>query len=395
MSETAVDTTTTQPVVETTPTQPEVIGGMDRKVLESLIFEEPLPKPTQPEAQQPESTPEPATTEQAPAEPAAPDYTPFVKEFGFEKLEDFKAEFENLKKLKDQPKEQTAEEIKFANEQSKKVYEALLAGKTKEVKQYLQVQEMLEGYDTMSTEDKLKLQIKLKNPRFDDELVEDEYNALYSIDEDQFDDPMKLRKEKIRLQQRLENAALEADEFISKYKQKIELPEIEKQKQGIESDPDFEAYKDYQASTAELVEHVEKVIRPALMSVKENDVQMNFALKDENNQMDFQMAIDIKPEDLENARKAAFSWNEFFNSVTSDEKGDYSASKALQVILKLQNFDKYVTAAARQAVNAERARVLKEETPSSGEGRDYNIVKPNPREDVEKLVFHDSVMGRF
>jgi hypothetical protein len=103
-----------------------------------------------------------ATTEEVKAE--APEW---VKDYGWESPEQGKAELEELRQLKAKP---TAEEIKFANEQSKQLHQLIAEGKTKEVREFLERKEKLEAYTTAEVSAstapeiiKLGMQLKYKD----------------------------------------------------------------------------------------------------------------------------------------------------------------------------------------------------------------------------------------
>jgi hypothetical protein len=292
------------------------------------------------------------------------DANDYLKEqLGFDDWETAKAEIE---KLKTAPKKT---EIEFADEQSKKIHELIRQGKTKEVSQYLQAQELLANVDTMNDEQKLKLYIKMQNPRFDKELIDDEYNSLYSINEDDFtDDPMKLRKERLRLEQRLENDVTKAQEYFSAYTQKIQLPDI--QPPTVTIDEDYNAYK---ASIAAADEAYDNVTVPMVKALKETDIFLGFKVDDANNQMQFDVSLTPTKEDFEKARQDSLSLNQFLAKTCYDKDGKFLPKELLSMILLKQNFGSYAQSIARQAVNEERKRVIAKEAPNGSGSRDFNV----------------------
>jgi hypothetical protein len=204
----------------------------------------------------------------APATTVAP-VVDYLKDLGFEDIDSAKAAIEDYKKLKAAPPAETPK-FEFADEQSKKIHELLREGKTKEVAAFLQAQELVSNADSMNDEQKLKLLIKMQNPRFDKELIEDEYATLYSInEEDFFDDPMKLRKERLKMEQRVENDVAKAQEFFAQYKQKFQLPDITAPVATV--DNDYEAYK---ADTAKATNEYNTVIMPSVTAIKETDIPL-------------------------------------------------------------------------------------------------------------------------
>lgn len=314
----------------------------------------------------------PATTETT--EAPVFNYADFFKEKGFETPEALQSEWETLQTLKTTPP-QTKAEIEFANEESKKIHDLLREGKTAEVRKYLDAQETLANVETMATEQKLKLYIKLQNPKFDEELVEDEYRTLYQIDEDDFiGDELKLRKEKARLEQRLENDSDKAMEFFEQYRKKIELPDITAPQAAIDED-----YESWKASMQTSTETITNVIIPAIEAVKENDLVRAIKVSDANNQMDFDVKITPDKEDFSTAQLTAKNVIDFLKDLTYNDKGDVTPKELIDMVLWYKNKDKYVQSAARQAVNAERLRVVSTDT-EGGIGGKSNAPLPEKSE---------------
>jgi len=121
------------------------------------------------------------TTQQAATETQF-DPNQFVKEtFGYESLDEAKAEFEQLKKLKEEAPSQN-----FANEESKTLYQAWLEGKKDEVLDYLSNQKKIEKLATgevnaNTAEEIVKLTIKQKNKSLTDDEVDFMFNEKFSI----------------------------------------------------------------------------------------------------------------------------------------------------------------------------------------------------------------------
>jgi len=344
---------------------------------EKIISQEPISAPSI-------ETPPVAATE-IPATPAEQvlDASDFLKtNFGWESIEAAKAE---LEKLRTTPTA-TAAEIAFANEESKKLHQLLKEGKTKEVRNYLEAQELMTGLDTMADEQKLKLYIKMQNPRFDKELVDDEFNSLYSINEDDYlDDPMKLRKEKLRREQRIENDVQKAQDYFSQYKTKIELPDIHPQTNAVDKD-----YEDYKASTAKSLEDYNNITVPAVNSLKETDIQLKANINDANNQMQFDVSVVPEREDFEKAKQNSLSVFDYLTKTCYDQSGKFLPDRLARMVLLNDNFDKYAQSIARQAVNAERKRVIATDTRTNGGiQRDFNTdpVVQTELQKFEKMAF--------
>ena len=110
------------------------------------------------------------------------DYNQFVKEtFGYETLDEAKAEFEQLKKLKEEAPSQN-----FANDESKTLYQAWLEGKKDEVLDYLSNQKKIEKLATgevnaNTAEEIVKLTIKQKNKNLTDDEVDFMFNERFAV----------------------------------------------------------------------------------------------------------------------------------------------------------------------------------------------------------------------
>ncbi len=256
------------------------------------------------------------------------------------------------------------------NEESKKIHELIREGKTKEVKAYLEAQEMLSNVDTMTAEQQLKLYIKMQNPKFDKELIEDEYNSLYTLNEDDLEvlEPLAQRKMRLKLEQRLESDVEKAQSHFEAYKQKLQLPEINPI--TTEVDADYEAYK---ASNAEISERVNNVLIPAIQSLKPSDVQFNFKMSDTKNQMEFDVALAPTSEQFEKARQDSLSFDNFINRVCYDKEGNFNPANVQRLILLNDNFSDYAESIARQAVNQERVRTIAKEVPNSNVQKDFIV----------------------
>lgn len=324
------------------------------------------------------------TTTVAPSEVTIDDKVYLKEQTGYEDWNQLKADIESYKALKDTP--QTQAEIKYANEESKRIHEAILAGNTKEVRDYLNAQELLSGVDTMNDEQRLKLYIKMQNPLFSDRLVNEEFQDQYHLDEESIDES-KLERERLKLEQRKINDVKSANEYFTKYKTQIELPTIEKQIAQQQATVD-ESYETFKASNAKAIEDYNNVVLPAINALKESDVALNISINDANNQMQFDVSVMPEKTDFDRAKNAAADFGTHIQTAFYDEKGNFLASKLQRAILLEQNFDKYAQSIARQAVNAERKRVVSTNAPATQTQRSYTVEDPaNPLLDLEKFAF--------
>jgi hypothetical protein len=304
-------------------------------------------------------------------------------------MDALREQWAELQKIKNTPT--TATELAFANEQSKKIFENIKAGNNKQVREYLEAQELLSNSDSMNEEQKLKLYIKMNNPMYDPELVDMRFSKDYGFNEAAFKDedgnitdPMGYKLAKIDALQRLKNDTTKADEFFTQYKTKIDLSNIATTNASVDKD-----YEDYKASSAQYSQIHQQVIVPALTALKDSDVPFNVSVNDENNQIKFDLNVAVDPNDFEKARKYALDFNTFLQEKMYDPSGNFQAAKLQRLILLNDNFDKYAQTIARQAVNAERKRVIEKETGGPQAQRNYNTQSTLSTEvqDLEKFAF--------
>lgn len=325
------------------------------------------------------TTPSTSTPNQSINQPASEeldiiDPNEYLKQnLGYENWDAAKAAIQRLKELEQQAT--TPAEIKFANEEAKRWMEYFTAGKENELREALNARHQVSSIDTMNDEQKIKLFIKMQNPLYQQQHIDYVFKKEYGFDESQFKDeegnitdPMGLDFARINALQKVQNDLAKANDFFATYKSKIELPEINQTggaaiNTGIQED---------KAGTAKLEETYNNVIAPSLKALTEADLGMSFNIDDAQNQMKFDLGITIDKDDLEAAREKALYFRDWVETSFYDDKGNFQPKKLARAILLEANFDKYVQSAARQAVNAERKRMIEKET-GLGERRQFNV----------------------
>jgi hypothetical protein len=311
----------------------------------------------------------PAETSPAPkSETSVFDESAYLKEFGFESKDALKAalEAQNQQVVQNEPT--------FANETSKKIYEALVAGNTKEVKEFLDLQHATENLDAMSPEQQIKLHIKHQYPDLTQTQIDRVYAKKYAVkEESEYDDPIDYQIAQQMMQSDIKNDAVKAKTFFNDYRTKIELP----QTQSIQSvDADYEAWK---ASNAQATDRYNTETLPVINAIKEGDLASSFKINDPNNQLDIEISHVVEPSDLATAKQHALNYGQYMQQFYTAE-GKLNGTRLMQAILRDMLFDKYVQTTARQAVNAERKRLIEKETPTS-------TLQRNGLEAVEKSEF--------
>jgi len=334
------------------------------------------------------------TTTEVATTTVAPATVDYLKELGYDSLEVAKAEIEALRQLKSNP---PATAFKFENEESERLAKAINAN-PKEAFKILEKQERIEALVSLEVNkenaaDIIKFGMQLDNPNLTPQEIEFQYKQDYiapkepvqksTEDEDEFTERHNEWKERVEaIEMKRTIAAKMAQPKLAAAKQKIVLPDTS----AAQVDKDYELYK---ASLQSDLEFEQKVIVPSINALTEDKIKIAIDVNDANNKMQFGVSITPDKADLDDAKQTAMNFDKFIASINYDKDNKFTADNLASAILKLKHFDKYMQSAARQAVNAERARVLAEETKGGGSQRDFNTtyVEPTELQKLEKMAF--------
>jgi len=265
---------------------------------------------------------------------------------------------DDLIKLVDAP---VQEEIKFANEESKKVFEYLKEGKIDEFFESYQQQRQLGSIDKLGVDDVLKLKIKQENPELTEQEVEEEFNFTYGVKEpdidEELDTPEEIAKEKKRYERERLNMERtkkkdlkEAKEFLNAKKQEIVLPEIKSanSQKPVDTEADEAAIKEYRER------YLQKI--PATV-----DGIGGFESKYKDAELDFNTSYLIDQTEKDGLKKnlEKFTLQDYFLPRYIDDNGEFKTDAIARDLYVLENFNKIVDAHVSQAVNHARASFAK------------------------------------
>lgn len=307
------------------------------------------------------------------------EFKTFTDKFGYENPDAAIKEIEELREFKSKP---PVQEQQYENEESKKLHQLFLAGKIEDAVEIITTQKRIEFLTSAEVTDanaddiiKLNMQLKYKDAGLTPKEIDYKYNKQYSLPKEpvlDVDDSesvaahneWKEKVEDINTGKIIDAKAAKID--LQSAKTKLVLPNIDDN-----VDQDYEAYK---ASNAKANESHATIITPAMNSLKESDVPLSFKVEDANNQMNFDVALVPTKEDFDKARQDSLSLQGFLSKTCYDKDGKFIPTQLQRMILLTQNFDNYAQSIARQAVNAERARVVAKETVGNGNtGKDFNV----------------------
>jgi hypothetical protein len=321
---------------------------------------------------------------------AEPYIAGLIKEnLGVETWDDAKAAIAELTQLREAAK--TPAEIKFANDQSKQLHEAILAGENDKVYEILDTQRKIAAIDTMKPADSIKLHIQLANKSFKPIDVEDVFEEKYSYPEKPVKDDLeedadfkikedKWKAAKEKIDRRIERDAATAKSELTKLSAELKLPEIQKPNVS-EPANNVETEKERLKAEKEATEFYSK------LSTK--DIQMVFKFNDEANKLAFDIAYEPDKESLDIAKSIALDPQKFWEDYY-EKDGSPKRTEFLKDLYVRKNLNKIVTEAVVVAVNQERLRALKYQK-NIGDYTQRNYVQP-PVSEVD--VLRNAVFGK-
>lgn len=314
------------------------------------------------------------------------------KELGYKSWDDAKAEIAQLRQLK----ETASKPTEFANDESKRFYELVVSGKTKEAKAILDLQEKLESVDTLSPEQTIKLHIEQTNKNFKKEDVQDVFEEKYSFPEKpvkgelEEDEDFEVRENKYKEQaskinRRIERDSHTAKEELAKLKSEIVLPEIHKDKS--EKELAFEKYVQESQETTELI----KAEKDAFSKLTPQVAKREFKFNDEASKLTFDINYEPDAESFSKAVNDVSDMGAFVSKFYDTEDGSPQREELLNIIYAGQNIDKIVTEAVIQATNETKKWFLsRQKNIGDGMQRNFNVQQPSEIDKLREQVFSKS-----
>jgi hypothetical protein len=285
----------------------------------------------------------------------------FEQEFGLKK-DDFKKEYEELKKLKETPL--TKEEIKFANEQSEKLFNLLKDGKDDDVFSFLDTKRKLSNATAMPAADALKLHLQLSNPHYKGEDVEDVFEEKYAmpekpeqtLDEEDADYEKRVSKwqaQTEKITRRIERDAVSAKAELAKLNQELVLPDI----------PKKEATQTSAAADQELLAQQARVRENFEKQLESNYKNFNgFDTKVKDESVEIPISFLVPEEEKIALKQRAFDFDvmDNFNQRWFDKDNNPKVEQIMADLYILENKDKVLQGVANQAATKRLAEYIKE-----------------------------------
>ncbi len=305
---------------------------------------------------------QPKAADQPPAPPVIPeppkeefqyvDPNEWLKQnYGWEDVEAGKKELEELRKLKETA--QTPAEHKFANEQSKKYYDAVVNGKEDDMYAILHQKKQLERLEKLSVAntneavDIIKADLQFKYPHIKPEdiefMVSDKYakpaKPIQGADQDDADYQAQVsswQQQVSNIERKMMIDAQVAKPELAKYKSELVLPDIPKPVQEPEANQ-------------EALEAFRTNFQQKLGSDYQNFKGFNVTAKDGDVQLPVTYAI--SPEELAASKQMLenLNVNEFLDNRWFDEQGNPKINQMQEDLYLLTNRDKVFQKIANEA----------------------------------------------
>jgi hypothetical protein len=267
---------------------------------------------------------------------------------------------DEILQLADKP---VAQEINFANDTAKKVFEYLKEGKIDEVVSVYQKQQQLASIDKLDADSILKLKMKQENPELTEDEVEEEFNFKYGVQEPDIDEDLdtpeeiakekkRFEREKLNMERLKKKDVKEAKDFLNSKKEEIVLPDIQtsktQQQEAQGQEVDEVAIKEYRDK---YLNSIPKTI----------DEIVGFESKYKDSELEFNTTyvIDANEKQALKDKMENFTLQDYFVPRYINDEGNFDTESIAHDLYVLENFDKIVEAHVSQAVNQAKAMFVK------------------------------------
>lgn len=288
--------------------------------------------------------------------------------FGYQSPEDAIKEIESLRGFKENP----SIEIPFENEVSQKLFDAIKAGKQKEVYAILAEQERLEAVTSVEINkdnagDIIKLGMQLKYKDLSPSEIDYKFKKQFSLPKtpvqslDESDEDFEERKSQwkdqvadIEMDKILEAKLLKPE--LEAHKAKLVLPEIDK-----DVDEDYESWK----AAQEKAQEINTKTIEAYKAFTPKTIETKVAFNDEANKINFEFQYEPAAEDFKKAVDIVSDFNNEFFKLFTNQDGTPDRKGFLRAINFAVNPDKVIMEAIKQSKNA----TLKSQLPDNSGGQ--------------------------
>jgi hypothetical protein len=252
------------------------------------------------------------------------------EQLGVDNVDDAKQAFAELAQLREAAK--TPAEIKFANEQSQRLFEAIKEGKEDEIYNHLHKKRELSQVDQLKGDQAIRLNLKYSNPHFKDADIQDVFEELYSkpekpqqeLEEEEGDYNVRVQRweqQVAKIDRKIERDAFTAKQELAKHTNEIVFPDIPKREPAASTAQIDPAILEQQTA-------FKANVHQKLGTELNNFNGFNVTYKDEA--VEIPIAFNVSPEEKQSLIQFVkdevlgenFNVNDFFNKRWFDEQGN-------------------------------------------------------------------------
>lgn len=320
---------------------------------------------------------------------------------GFENWDEAKTQWQELQKLKDTAT--TKEEIKFANEQSKKFFDLLKEGKEDDVYNFLNEKKKIEKYTSVevnkdTAEEIIKLSLSTKNKNLSSKEIDFLYKQEYIAPKEPVQKPLEENedfeerhnewKEKVEvIEMKRMVAAKMAQPELEKLKSEIVLPDIQNnQSQTQVSQEELEKFNKVKDDYVKSIDTVLKDMNEFNIMVKDEEVDVPLVYTysaEEKKQVASQMKV---------LAEHNFNVTALFDERWSNKDGSVNTVQIAKDLALLNSGDKAIQKLTNDAFSKSKLKIIQEKsnislnTNSSSEIVNQNGVKNQLDELAKQLL---------
>src|SRR3990167_620272 len=316
---------------------------------------EPKTETTVAKTETPVSTTPPVTEPKKEEEEIIEEDEVYKREFGKTKQE-FKTEYEELKKIKD-----FKPEYKFENEESKRLAEAIAKGDRKEVRKILETQERLEEFTAKEVNDetaeeiiKLNMKLKYSEQKLSDKEIEYKFNKEFGLPkepskkDDELDEDFDVRKSE--WQEKVNDIKM-----ARSIEAKLAKPELEKLKSQIVLPVIDNSPAKANEPTQEELDKQKKWVENFMQSIESNYTKAEgFSTKVKDESVELPVSFKIPEEDkvaIKESFKKGFDITDYMAKRWFDESNNPKTEQMIYDRFVLDNLDKILSGIANNAAN--------------------------------------------
>lgn len=307
----------------------------------------------------------------------------FKDKFGYDTPEAALTDIEQLRAFKAAPPKA---EIKYENEESKKLHLALMNGKKDEVYKILEEQQKLERFTTQeitrdSAAEIIKLGMQIKYKDLTPEEINYKFNKQYALPKqpvqsiDELDEDFAERQNAWKEQV----ADVEMNKIIDA---KLARPDLEVAKSKIvlpelDTPTKDEAYEQWQKSLEEM-EQLDVETKEAYKVFTAKDIQSKVKFVDAANKIDFEFQYEPDAETYKQALELVTDQEKFYGSFKNSD-GTPNRKGFLEFVYKGLYADKMISEAIKQGSNA-RMKAMLPDNSQGGLVRQLETTNTEPNE---------------